>query len=453
MPVPDRYVRADATMTNAPSDAEFWQAFGDTRLSRLIDEALVANHDLRIALARLDGARALARESRFNLAPIVTASASASDTRASSAQRVPGAPRDVESYDAGVDASWEVDLFGRVRRGVQARSGEADAAAADLAAVQVAVAAELATAYFEREGLRRQLVAVRANAQNQRGTLDLVQARNDAGRGTELDTAQASAQLASTLARIPPLESAIAIAAHRIEVLTGRQPGALATQLDDMAASVLPDEIAVGTPGELLRRRPDIAAAERRLAAATARIGVATADLFPRFTLGALLGVEATTGSALFDDGNDTRRVMLGIDWSFLDVGRVRARIAAADADAAASLATYERTVVLALEETENALVRHERAREELAHWQDAADASAHATTLARLRYDGGLVDFLQVLDAERSQLDAEDRLAQSRTRTVTSLVAIYKALAGGWPARVPESRAVASTEVTRGNR
>jgi outer membrane protein TolC len=196
--------------------------------------------------------------------------------------------------------------------------------------------------------------------------------------------------------------------------------------------------ISAGAPGDLLRRRPDVAAAERRLTAATARIGVATADLFPRFTLGGLIGTQAVDTADLFEGSSEQRLVMLGIDWSFLDVGRVRARIAAADADASADLARYEQTVLRAIEETENALVRYARSRAERNHRAEAAQAGAQAAGLARRRFEGGIVDFLEVLDAERSQLEAEDELAQSRTRSATSLVALYRSLAGGWPDRTP---------------
>jgi outer membrane protein, multidrug efflux system len=183
----------------------------------------------------------------------------------------------------------------------------------------------------------------------------------------------------------------------------------------------------------LLRRRPDIAAAERRLAAATARAGVATAELFPRFTLGGLIGSQAASTSALFERDSETRLIALGIDWTFLDVGRVRARIVAADKDADANLAEYQQTVLLALEETENAMVRYARVQHEQAHLERAGQASMEAAEFARVRFEGGIADFLHVLDAERAQLETEDRLVQSRTRAAGALIALYRSLAGGW--------------------
>jgi outer membrane protein TolC len=194
--------------------------------------------------------------------------------------------------------------------------------------------------------------------------------------------------------------------------------------------------VAAGTPGELLRRRPDVIAAERRLAGAAASIGVATADMFPRFTFGGMVGTQASDVDALFERDSETRLVALGIDWSFLDVGRVRARIAAADANAEANLAAYEQTVLRALEETQNALVRYDRALREREHLRAAAADTTRAATLARLRFNGGITDFLDVLDAGRSQLEAQDQLAQSDARSATALVALYKSLAGGWPGR-----------------
>ncbi len=318
---------------------------------------------------------------------------------------------------------------------MEAERAEAAASAADVAVAQVAVVAELAQSYFRLRGLQQQLHVARSNADNQRGSLELVQARLDAGSGTQLDVAQAESQLENTLALIPALESEIGVSAHRIAVLTGRTPAALIAELEQAAPlPALPAQLPAGTPGDLLRRRPDVVAAERRLAAATARICVATADLFPRFTLAGLFGTQALETDQLFERDSETRAVALGVDWTFLDVGRVRARIAASDADAAGNLASYEQTVLRALEETENALVRYARLQRERRHLETAAAAGNEAARLARLRFDGGVADFLQVLDAERAQLETEDRLVQAETRSAVALVALYRSMAGGWP-------------------
>lgn len=436
---PAAFARAEggATQVPAPSDDAFWERFGDPLLTELVEEALAANHDLRIALSRYDRANALLRESKFDYLPTVTAHAEGRETRVGD--------QSLESYEANAQAAWELDLFGRIRRNVESNRADAEATANDLAALQVAIVGDVARSYFELRGLQERLRVARENAENQQETLRLVQARFDAGRGTEFDTSRARAQLEGTLANVPAFEAQVAVTEHRIAVLTGRTPDALIAQLDaPTALPALPDRLDAGTPGELLRRRPDVAAAELRLHASTARIGVATADLFPRFTLGGLLGSATTDAGALFEGGTNTSFVALGIDWSFLDAGRVHARIAAADADAEGALAAYRQSVLLALEDTENALVRHARARVEDAHRERASVDSANAARLARVRFEAGAVDLFEVLDAERTQLQAQDAFADARTRTGVSVVALYRAMAGGWPGRMPVREKIA---------
>lgn len=433
-------VSGDAIAVAAP-DAAFWQEFDDPQLTVLVESALASNHDLRIALASYDRANALLRGAKFDALPTVTASGQASDGR-SSTDQLPGVPRDdrdATSYDVSANASWELDLFGRIRRGVEGNRADVTASAADLAAAQVAIAGEVARTYLDLRGLQERLRVAQENQDNQRETLRIVQARLDAGRGTDFDALRARAQLESTASRLPALDARMAVDMHRLAVLAGRTPDALTHDL--VAARplpVLPARIDAGTPGDLLRRRPDIAAAESRLHAATARIGVATADLFPRFTLGGLIGSQAISSGDLFQRSSETRLVALGIDWSFLDIGRVRARIAASDADAAGELARYQQTVLLALEDAENALVRFDKTRDEDSHLERAAIDSANAARLARVRFDAGAADLLEVLDAERTQLQAQDAFADVRTRSATSVVAVYTSLAGGWPQVVP---------------
>ncbi|HZP11475.1 MAG TPA: efflux transporter outer membrane subunit, partial [Nevskiaceae bacterium] len=374
----------------------------------------------------------------------VTAEGGYTRERASAAQ-APGVPRDQRDVNldhAATDVSWELDLFGRVRRNVEASRADASAIAADLQALQVSVAAEVARNYFELRGAQEQLRVAQRNADNQRKTLELTQDRLDAGRGTEFDTSRSRAELESTLARIPALEATIATAMHRLAVLDGRQPGELNARLQaPVALPALPQTVAVGTPNELLRRRPDIQAAERRLASATARVGVATADLFPRVTFGGSVGVSATNLGDLFTRDGENYAFGPAISWVFLDLGRVRARISAADASSQANLASYEGTVLRALEEAENALVAYSRAQREGEHLKESAVASQSAAKLADIRFEGGASDFLQVLDAQRSELQAEDQLAQSQTRTAVALVAVYKSVSGGWPQRTLASK------------
>lgn len=456
MPVPENFAGAQGSAADTASepntttasaattdvvlaptvDPEFWHELGDPMLAQLVDAALESNHDLRIALANYDRANALLRGARFDRYPTVTAGGAAASLRAS-ANEAPGVARDerdTDRYNADIRAGWELDVFGRVRRSVEAQRAERDAAAGDLGAMQVAIVGEVARVYMELRGLQERLRVAQANAVNQRETLVLVEARVNAGRGTEFDTSRTRAQLETTLASVPALESSVSVTMHRLAVLTGQTPESLISQLASAAPlPALPAPIDAGTPGELLRRRPDVIAAEHRLHAATARVGIATADLFPQFTLAGLIGTQAIDTSALFERDADIRFAALGVDWSFLDVGRVRARIAAADAGAAAALAGYEQTVLLALEDTENALVRLAKAQIEDRHLQSAALDSATAARLARLRFEAGAVDLLDVLDAERTQLAAQDAFADARTRSATAAVGLYRALAGGY--------------------
>ena len=423
-------------------DMEFWRSFGDPVLEQLVDEALLYNHDLRIGWAHYQQANALLRNAKYEYLPTLGVSAEASDSR-SSADQLTGvgrAGRDSEQYSAGLSALWELDFFGRIRRGVEAQRADTQASAADLAALQVVLVGDVADTYFRLRGLQEQLRIAQQNADNQAQTLRLIDLRRSAGMGSAFEVDRASTQLESTRSRVPALQSAIAVSTHRIAVLVGQTPETVLVGLETATPlPSLPETIVIGTPAELLRRRPDVTAAERRLGAATARVGVVTADLFPRFTLGGLIGTQALDAGALFERDSETRLVAFGIDGSFLNVGRVRSRIAAANATSAADLAAYEKTVLLALEEAENALVRVSRSAEENAYLERAAAAGARATSIARLRYDNGAIDVLDVLEAERVSLQAEDAFAQGRVRNTVAVVSLYKALAGGWPQYIPK--------------
>ncbi len=434
---------SQAGQSTEPVNTRWWQGFKDADLDRLVELAVGRNHDLRIAGARLREARALWDETAFDRYPTVTAGASYSNQRRSTAalQGFRGVEREREIFNAGFDAFWEIDFFGRVRRSVEARSAEAEAAEASLHDVLVSLLAEVARNYFELRGAQNQLAVARRNADNQRQTLDLTVALLEGGRGTTLDTARARAQLDATLSSIPPLEASIRRAMHRLAVLTGNPPTTLVTTLEQPAPlPVAPTLVALGRPEDLLRRRPDIRVAERDLAAATARIGVASADLFPRVTFVGSVALEARTFTGLGDSGSDAYSFGPSIRWAAFDLGRVRARIRQADARAEASLAEYELTVLRALEETENALVELGRQQARRGYLKTASDASEEAAGLARQRYEEGAADFLTVLDAERTLLEAQDRLAASETATATSLVALYKALGGGWEMSRPVS-------------
>lgn len=437
MPAPPAFAsQAQPGLDPAEPLARFWTRFDDALLNRLMEAALAANHDVRLAAARLQEARALRRETRFDRWPTVEAGAGYTKSKQSTDQSPGSSESERRSalYDAGFDATWELDLFGRVRRAVEARTAASQAAEFDLRAVQVSVVGELARTYFELRGLQGQLAVLRRNLENQRATLDMTHARLEAGRGTEFDAERARAQVELTAASIPGLEAAAATAAHRVAVLTGQLPAALLAELQPaVELPAWPEVTTIGSPETLLRRRPDVQAAERRLASQTALVGVAVADLFPRVAFSASVGRSADDIGAL--DGSDASRYRFGpsITWPALNLGRVRARVRASRARTDQALAFYEQTVLQAIEETENALVTSLRARERAEHLALAAQASERAAELARLRFEGGVSDFLQVLDAERTLLEAQDRLAASRTAATTALVAVYKALAGGW--------------------
>lgn len=417
-------------------DVAWWKLFEDKDLTELVDQTVQHNPNLEAARANLREARALYMEAGLNLAPIVSSHANYTDQKRSAAalNNRAFAPRELKLYNIGFDAFWEVDFFGRVRRNVEASSDEVDAQEASLRDLGVSLIAEVARNYFELRGLQNQLATAKKNAMNQTQTLEITLVRLENGRGTELDTSRATAQLDSTLAIIPPLENAIQQAMHRLSVLTGQLPGALTEKLSQPAP--LPKilkTINIGRPAELLRRRPDIRIAERTLAAATARIGVATADLFPRVTFVGTIALEASTLSGIGAASSDTYSAGPRISWAALDLGRVYARIKAADARAEANLAQYEQTVLSALEETENALVNYNRERNRRDLLALAAKASEKAHKLAHLRFAEGVSDFLTVLDVELRLLQDQDRLAQSETATATALAALYKALGGGW--------------------
>ncbi len=439
-----RYVPAVVDTTAKPSpaneralaQAEFWKELGDTTLNRLLDEVARANLDVRAAQARVRGARAARSNAALDLAPTITASGGYTRQRISSASFPIGAGRfpDQDIWDAGFDASWELDLFGRLRRTLQAQGALVTATREDLRDVQVSLSAELARAYFDLRGAQEQLAVAQRNAENQRRTLEVTRQRLEAGRGTAFDTERALAQLNFTLATIPAVQSRVADAQYQIGVLVGRPPAAVANELQ--VAVALPDfpkAVSVSSPDSVVRHRPDVSAAERQLAAERAFVGAAKADYLPRLTVGGSAGYSSAALNALGDNGTFRYAVGPVLSWPFLNLGRIKAGVDVAQARRAEAEAQYNQTVLRALQEVESALIGYRTTRARVERIQDAASASERAAELARLRFSGGVADFLQVLDAERTQLDAENQLAQSRTDAATAYAALYKAL-GGWP-------------------
>ena len=436
--MPATFTRAAITQATQPqpgaADVEFWNRFADPQLTALVKAALSANHDLQTALANYDAANALLRLARFDQIPTTTLSAQAGHQR-SSTDEANGAARSNDLYANKASLSWELDFFGRVRRSVESRKYAAAAQASDLQALQVAVVSQVASSYIDLRAAQKMLGLSQANADSQRQTLEIVQGRLQAGRGSPYELSRARAQLDTTLSRIPQLQARVAVDRHRLAVLAGLTPTALDTQLQNPAAMpAVPDTIEPGTPADIIRRRPDVAAAEYQLHAATAQIGVATADLFPRVSLGAAIGTFAFSGGGLYSSDAQTNLALLGVDWSFLDAGRVKSRIAASDAEAAARLAAYQQTVLKALEDVENALVRFARTRDENARLASAAHALDNASTIARARYQAGAIELFELLDVQRSLYDAQISEADSQARSTANAVELFAALAGGWP-------------------
>ena len=420
-----------AGVTEQPFEAAWWEQFQDPVLDDLIERALSDDLDLKIALARVEESRAHLGASRRDRWPGVAAEVARTESR----QQQPGFSTDrvdVESYDAGLATLWELDLFGRVRRGVEAAGAEADAAVAGLRDAQVLVAAEVARNYVELRGAQKRLAVARQNLGYQQETLALTRVRLELGRGSELDAASAEARRAAIEATIPPLVAAEAVAANRLAVLLGERPGALASELSFREVAPHLTTLAVDSPAALLQRRPDIRVAERELAAATARIGVAKADLFPRLSLSGFIGFVAGDADELGEGTSRAWSISPVLSWIGFDRGTYT-RVLVAEARASAAVASYELTVLRALEETENAFVTYGSHRQRLGAVVEQATASRRAAQLARIQYREGALDFLRLLDAERTLLQAEDEVAAAETNLNSSVVLIYKALGGGW--------------------
>jgi multidrug efflux system outer membrane protein len=419
-----------------PTPATFWQTLGDTTLSRLLEEVVRQNLDLRSAQARVSGARASRDRALMDLTPSLALTGGYSRQRLSSASFPisSGGLPDQDIWDAGFDASWELDVFGRLRHNYRAQGAFNEAAEEDLRDVQVTLTAEVARTYFELRGAQEQLAVARQNAENQRSTLTLTEERLDAGRGTAFDTERARAFLSSTLASIPSREAEVAAAQFRIGVLVGRSPATVAAEL---AASsplpVLPDVPVISNPDVVVKHRPDVASAERFAASQRALVSAAKADYLPRLSLGATAGYTSGDFSAIGDDGTFRYGVGPRVTWYGLNLGRVRATVNEQRAREDAAQSQYGQTVLRAMEDLENSMSRYRTSRERVARLTEASAASERAAELARLRFREGVTDFLQVLDSERTQLEAQDQLARSRTDAAIAYAALYKAVGGRW--------------------
>ncbi|MEM9689319.1 MAG: TolC family protein [Pseudomonadota bacterium] len=413
--------------------ANLWRSLDNPELDRLIDAALANNTDIRQALAALNETRALSGLQIFSLFPTVTTNAATERVTQSSDDpfSFPGAGI-IERYRAGFDTTWEIDVFGSLKRQAEQIDYLVEADAATLYAVRVAIIAEVAQSYFTWRGetIREQLLKRNVDLQAERVTI--LQATLDAGRGTSLDVERARADERALAASLPLAEAATERALQRLSALTRQPAGELRNSLAaPTERSALPALVTVGTPDAWLSRRPDVLAAERRLAAATADVGVQMAEYYPKINLTGEFGWIGPEAGAIGDAGAERWQFAPTLSWRILDFGRVRQRVRAAEARLEAALVAFEAAWVLALEETENALAQYDATSRRVAALEQAVVSGNRAAELAALRYEAGADSFLSVLDAERTRIDLENELALSRTDRATALAALYKALGG----------------------
>jgi NodT family efflux transporter outer membrane factor (OMF) lipoprotein len=416
----------------APGDlSEWWKNLDDPLLSELVGEALQVSPDLRSAQARLREARARRVVAAAGRYPSVTAFGSAS--RSESSEQA-GSGDTSNFFSAGFDASWEIDVFGGVRRSVEAAEADLESTEAILENTRVSLAAEVALDYVEVRTQQTLIGIAQANLATQSETLQLTEWRAQAGLVSSQDVEQARSNREQTRALIPALETVLAEAENRLDLLLGGAPGTLHARLSPVGAlPAMPGAIAVGIPADTLRQRPDVRAAERALAAETARVGVAEAARYPAFNLSGSIGLEALTLGALGNSGAATSSLFAGVTGPIFDAGRLRAQVEIQDALREQALVAYEQALLTALQDVENALVALARNRERTEALANATESARNAAELARQRYSAGLIDFQSVLDSERSVLVLEESLASSRANGVQELIRLYKALGGGW--------------------
>jgi NodT family efflux transporter outer membrane factor (OMF) lipoprotein len=458
--VPERFGAATQPVAQQVELARWWTTFGDPQLDALVERAVASNLDLKVAEARVREARAQRGIAGADQWLQVNANGTYRRSRSSeNAFSFTGSPSDggaggggtggstgntfgsfdepgstTDLWQAGFDASWELDVFGGLRRGVEAAEADVSAQIENRRDTLVTLLAEVARNYLELRGYQQQIEIAGRNVRIQQDAVEVAEAKARLVGGSELDVARAQAQVASTRSQIPTLEAQRDQAAHRLAVLVGRPPRALLAEFEAVRPIAKgPPEVPPGLPSELLRRRPDLRRAERELAAATARIGVATADLYPKFSITAALGLQSERFKNLADWGSRFWNIAPGLSWSVFDAGRIRSNIQVQTERERQALFTFERDVLTALEEVENALTAYTKEQGRRRLLQDAVDRNRRAVELATTLYQGGARDFLNVIDAQRALALAEDQLVQSDRLIATGLVALYKALGGGW--------------------
>ena len=431
--------------TQAGELAEWWKEFRDPVLDGLAERAVKNNLDLRIAEARVREERASLAATSAGLWPTLDVSGSYSRNRASQnavgsptqgAVAVPFGGRQLEQnfYQTGFDSSWEIDVFGGTRRQIEAAEAILQASIEERRGVLVTLLGDVARNYIDLRGLQRRLAVAQENLRAQQDTLGLTKVRFDAGLASDFEVAQSEGQVNTTAAQIPALQSALKQAAYRVDVLLGTQPGTSWDELAKVAPiPALPPQAHVGLPADLLRRRPDIRSAERQVAAATAQVGAATADLYPRFSLLGNIGLQSISASDWFSAQSRFWSIGPTISWPVFDAGRIRATIEIRNAQQEQALRQYEKSVLTAFEDVENALVNYGNEQTRYRSLLEAAAANRRALQMANDLYIQGLVPFLNVLDAQRTLYATESDLAQSEANMASNLVALYKALGGGW--------------------
>jgi NodT family efflux transporter outer membrane factor (OMF) lipoprotein len=437
--VPPKWVSPQAggpTNAGAP-EAAWWKAFHDAELESLLRRAAESNLDLHAAVARVREARAAARVVSAAFWPSADVAASYARERYSATgfpPFPPGVPVSADVYQAGFDAAWEVDVFGGTRRAVEAARANVAAAEFGRRNVLITVLAEVARDYVDARAYQRRLAVATANISAQAELLDLTRDRFTHGLTGELDVQQADALLASTRAQAPRFESGFRAAVYQLGLLLGQPPGALLEELTNAAPiPAAPPEVPLGLPADLVLRRPDVQQAQRRLAAATALVGAATAELFPKFSLTGMAGLQSISAGDWFSAGSRFWSAGPTVQWRIFDAGRIRANIRVQDARAAAALAAYEQSMLAAFTDVETALTAYAKEQTRRQALDHAAQANQQAVALATDLYRHGLADFLRVLEAQRSLYQSQDALIQSERAVSANLIALYKALGGGW--------------------
>ncbi len=415
----------------------WWRKFNDSKLNSLVGRALAANQDLKIAASRVAEAKAARRVARADLFPQVSAGGDASRSNNSvAAASIPAFATDIthNSFNLNLDASWEADIFGGTRRNVEAATRDVQAAAENARDVQVGLVSEVASAYLELRGYQARKNVAERNLKSQRDTLELTQSRQAAGVANDLDVARAEAQTEATAAAIPQYEALLRRSIYRLGVLLGGTPGSVEAELiASKAQPIAPPAVPVGLPSDLIRRRPDVRRSERQLAAATARIGVATADLYPKFAITARTGLSALEADELFKGNAGLWSLGPSLNWPIFTAGKIRGNIAVQTARQEQAALSFEKSVYLALEDVEASLISFGQEQKRYASLTRAVSATRRASSLADDRYKAGLENFLTVLEANRQLLAAEDAQVSSQTQVSLNLVGLYKALGGGW--------------------